>query len=153
MENKESDIYRDVTLEIRDVIQEDLFDSELGFDEEVQKKVTEILERNFDKRDERMGKILMGDTNVFRADTGNIIDIPLFMVPLAIKYGFRPITQSMYPNYNINNEYMGYTDEGVFYKIKKVGPIAKFLLRIDKIILAFLLIIFLGIIIKTIMWG
>lgn len=116
MTDKEPDIYQDVVLQIRDAIREDLFDGELGFNEERQKKVAEILKRNFNKSDEQIGKILMEDTNVFNPSTGKIIDTPFFLAPSAVVYGFRPITSKVFPNYNINNDYMGYTDGGIFHK-------------------------------------
>lgn len=143
MENKEPDIYYNVTLEIRNAIREDLFDRELGFNEEKQKKVTDILMHNFNKNDEQMGKILMGDVNVFYVDTGEIIGVPLFLTPITNIRGFRSITPKIYPNYNIYNEYIGYTeDDGKFHKIRKVGPVLKFL-RSDKFALVYIMFVLL----------
>lgn len=146
MENKEPDIYYSVVLEIRDAIKEDLFDNGLGFGEEKQKKIADILKRNFNKNNEQIGHILMEDVNMFYVDTGDIIGVPLFLTPITSVHGFRSITPKIYPNYNIYNEYMGYTDNGTFHKINKAGSITKSL-RGDKFALIYIILVLLVLII------
>ena len=97
------DIYQEATLQIRDAVKEDLFDSDQGFDEETQKNVVKILKDNFNKHDEETGKILMGDILVFNPDTGNTFEIPLFALPLFAGIRCRAIIPgSIYLNYDVN---------------------------------------------------
>lgn len=117
--NEEDKVYKEVVLQIREALKEDLFDSEQGFDKEKQNEVIRILKDNFDTSYEAMGKICMENTMMFNRDTGDILDygVPFFMCPLWLAYGYRLIIpNNCFPTYNIKNKYMGYWDGNKFYK-------------------------------------
>lgn len=109
-------IYDEVALEIKDAIKYDLFDSD-QFDKET---VVEVLERNFNMTYQVAGKMFLEGINMFNKDTGFIIsDVPGICMAIFMTYGYEPIISGrMYPNYDINNRYVGYTKEGIFYRMQ-----------------------------------
>lgn len=112
------DKYQDITLQIRDAIKEDLFDSRQSFDEDKQKEVAEILKNNFSISYEELGRTLLQDISLFNVNTGTVFNMPFFCGLLFIHYGYLQITDDIYPNYDIQNRYIGYTDKGVFHRTK-----------------------------------
>lgn len=109
-------IYEEIALEIKDAIKDDLFDSD-QFDKEA---VVEVLERNFNMTYQVAGKVLLEGINMFSKDTGFIIsDVPGVCMAIFMTYGYEPIISGhIHPNYDINNRYIGYTKEGIFYRMQ-----------------------------------
>ncbi len=126
------DKYNDVVLQIVDTIKEnfsDNSDSNHKFDDEIQKKIADVLKNNFNIRYEEMGMGLMKDVNMFDPETGYEFDIPLFTTPLFIPVGAIVIGPETFPNYSIENKYIGYTDKGVFHQI---NDFSRFMRRMRK---------------------
>lgn len=115
------DKYDDVTLQIRDVIKDDLFDSRQSFDDEKQKEVVEILRNNFNIKDEEMGRALTRDVWMFDPESGYEFDVPLFAAPLLLPLGVIIIKPEKFPNYDVDNKYIGYTENGRFYRMDFMG--------------------------------
>jgi hypothetical protein len=114
------DKYDEVTLQMVDTIKENFSYSSGGnyrFDEELRKKLTDVLKSNFNIKDEEMGRSLTKDVNMFDPETGYEFDVPLFTTPLFIPVGAMVIGPETFPNYSIENKYIGYTDKGRFYQI------------------------------------
>lgn len=126
------DKYDDVALQIADAIKENFSDSsdsnhKLG--DEIQKKITDILKNNFNIKDEDMGRSLMKDVNMFDPESGYEFDAPLFTTPLFVPVGAMTISPETFPNYGVDNKYIGYTDKGRFYRI---NDFTKFMRRMRK---------------------
>lgn len=114
----ESDIYKQVVLQIREVIMEDLSNNQ-GFDEKKQDEVIRILQDNFDIDDQQMGKILLENIMMFKKDTGEILnyDLPFFLAPMMLFFGYRAIIPGhTFPMFNIRNKFIGYFEKDKFYK-------------------------------------
>ena len=114
------DKYDEVTLQIVDAIKEnfsDSSDSNHKFNEEIQKKIADVLKNNFNIRDEEMGRSLMTDVNMFDPESGYEFNAPLFTIPLFAPVGAMVIGPETFPNYGADNKYIGYTDKGRFYRI------------------------------------
>lgn len=138
------DIYQEVTLQIRDAVKEDLFDSDQGFDEETQKNVVKILKDSFNKRYEEVGKILMEDVLIFNPDTGNTFGTPIFTLPLFAGIRWRAIIPGIiYLNYDINNKYVGYTEKGIFHKVNDITLFIDFMKRNSLFVLTVILAVYL----------
>lgn len=112
--------YKEVTLQIRDVLKEELFDSKQSFDEEKQKEVAEILKKNFNIKDEEMGKVLTKDLWMFEPESGYEFNTPLFAVPMFLPFGAMIIQSETFPNFNVKNKYIGYTDKGKFHRMDNI---------------------------------
>ena len=113
------DKYDEVVLQIVDVIKENFShssDSNHKFDE-MQKKITDVLKDNFNIKDEDMGRSLMKGVNMFDPESGYEFDAPLFTTPLFAPVGAMVISPKTFPNYSIENKYIGYTDKGRFHQI------------------------------------
>lgn len=114
------DKYDEVTLQIVDAIKENFSDSSDGnhkLDEEIQKKITDVLKNNFNIKDEETGKSLLKDVNMFDPESGYEFNAPLFTAPMFIPVGAMVIGHETFPNYGVDNKYIGYTDKGRFYRI------------------------------------
>jgi len=63
----------------------------------------------------------MNLVNVFNISDGYIMSvaIPFENYPVLETEWFRRWTDIVYPCYNINNNYMGYMDNGLFYDMRK----------------------------------
>ena len=85
--------------------------------EDIQKKVSEILKNNFNVIYEEKGKDLMKDIRAFDPESGHEFDAPLFTIPMFVPFGAKIIQPDTFPNYGIENKYIGYTEKGIFYKI------------------------------------
>lgn len=126
------DKYDDVALQIVDTIKENFSDSSDGnhrFDEELIKKITDVLKNNFNIKYEETGRGLVKDVNMFDPETGYEFDTPLFTTPLFIPVGTIVIGPETFPNYSIENKYIGYTDKGRFYQI---NDFTRFMRRMRK---------------------
>ena len=113
------DKYDEVTLQIVDVIKENFSDSSdtnHRFDE-IQKKITDVLKNNFNIKDEEMGTRLTKDVEMFDPESGYEFNAPLFATPVFIPVGVMVINSDTFPNYSIENKYIGYTDKGRFHRI------------------------------------
>lgn len=126
------DKYDDVALQIADAIKENFSDSsdsnhKLG--DEIQKKITDILKNNFNIKDEETGRRLMKDVNMFDPESGYEFDVPLFATPLLVPVGAMSISSETFPNYGVDNKYIGYTDKGRFYRI---NDFTRFMRRMRK---------------------
>jgi hypothetical protein len=112
---KEStDRYEDVVAQIVEVI---YTGSNYKFGEDVQKKIIDILKNNFDIRYEDMGRNLIQDIRMFDYRNGYEFETPLFVMPVLSTLGVMMITPERFPNYSIDNKYIGYTDNEIFYRI------------------------------------
>lgn len=112
------DTYQEVAEEIADVIKHDLIDPS-KFDAG---QITEIIRRRFNVIDENIGRVLMSDITLFNVDYGNTYTVPMFGMPLISDLDTRPIISGKcYPNYDIRNKYMGYTNNGVFRRVTEFG--------------------------------
>lgn len=114
------DKYDEVTLQIVDAIKEnfsDSSDSNHKFNEEIQKKITDVLKNNFNIKDEEMGKSLLKDVNMFDPESGYEFNAPLFTTPAFMPIGAMVIGPETFPNYDTDNKYIGYTNKGRFYRI------------------------------------
>jgi hypothetical protein len=114
------DKYDEVALQIVDVIKEnfsDISDTNHRFDDDIQKKITDALKNNFNIKYEDMGMNLMKDVNMFDPESGYEFDAPLFTTPMFIPVGSMVISSETFPNFGIDNKYIGYTDKGRFHRI------------------------------------
>lgn len=116
------DKYDEVAIKILETIKNDgkkILDKDNANNEnnEELQKVVNILENNFNVVDEERGRGLMKDTRIFDPETGEEFDAPLFTLPMFIPHGLKAIKNDAFPNYGIDNEYIGYTEKGIFYKI------------------------------------
>lgn len=114
------DKYDEVTSQIVDAIKENFSDSSDSnniFGDDIQKKITDVLKNNFNIKNEEMGKSLMEDINMFDPESGYEFEVPLFAVPLFAPVGAMVINPGTFPNYNLDNKYIGYTDNERLYKI------------------------------------
>lgn len=114
------DGYDEVTLQIVDAIKEnfsDSSDSNHKFNEEIQKKIADVLKNNFNIKDEEIGRRLMKDVNMFDPESGYEFNAPLFITPAFMPIGAMVIGHETFPNYGVDNKYIGYTDKGRFYRI------------------------------------
>lgn len=109
-------VYDDVALEIKAAIKDDLFDSD-QFDKEA---VVKVLERNFNVAYQVAGKAFLECISMFNRDTGAVIsDVPGAYMVVFMMYGYEPVIPGrMHPNYDVNNEYVGYTKDGKFYRMR-----------------------------------
>lgn len=112
--------YKEVTLQIRNLLKEDLFDSRQSFDEEKQKEVSEILKKNFNIKDEEIGKALTKDIWMFDPESGYEFNTPFFVVPMFLPFGAMMVKSDTFPNFNIKNKYIGYTDKGKFHRMDNI---------------------------------
>lgn len=109
-----ADRYQEVAEEIASVIKDDLFES-TGFDAT---GIADILKRRFDINKEEIGRTLMSEVTMFRVHSGNTFTIPMFGMLMFSKPGVLPIISGIsFPNYNIRNRYMGYTDNNSFHRV------------------------------------
>ena len=106
------DKYDEVSIEILETIKNDGRN-----DEEIQKKVINILKNNFNVTNEEMGKGLAKDVWMFDPESGHEFDAPLFTAPMFLPLGVKVVQHDTFPNYSIENKYIGYTEKGIFYKI------------------------------------
>ncbi len=110
------DRYREVAEEIAIIINEDLLDSS-DFDKN---KIVDVLKRRFDINKEDMGKILTSEITMFNIYSGKTFTIPIFGILAFETIDIRPIIPGkIFPNYNLENKYDGYTENGVFRKIDR----------------------------------
>ena len=109
------DKYDEVALQIVGAINSSDIDHK--FDDEIQKKIADVLKNNFNIKDEEMGKGFLKDVEIFDPDSGYEFNAPLFTTPIFLPIGAKVIGPDMFPNYSIENKYIGYTDKGRFYKI------------------------------------
>lgn len=108
-----NDRYRDVAEEIISIIKEYKLDSL-----DLKNQIIEILQRRFNVDKENVGKILMDDTTMFYLDNGHTFTIPMFGMLAFSGYRVKPIINDRcFPNYDIRNKYIGYTENGVFRKV------------------------------------
>lgn len=129
---EEEKIFRNIVLQIRDVVKEDLSDNKQGFNEEKQQEVVRILQNNFDLTNQQIGKIFLEDTIMFHRDTGEIFDcgVHFFLSPMLILRGYKVMIPNIcYPTYNIRNKYMGYWEKEKFHKAP--SEIIKFIRSIN----------------------
>lgn len=63
----------------------------------------------------------MFSVNVFSIYHGRdmSVAIPFENYPVPERYGYRRWTNNVYPCYDINNNYMGYIDNGIFYDMRE----------------------------------
>lgn len=139
------DKYDEVTLQIVDAIKEN-FSNSNKFDDETQKKITGILKNNFDIKDEQIGRSLIKDIRMFDPNSGHEFDTPLFIMPLFIIRGTIKISPETFPNYSIENKYIGYTDEGRFYRINDFTIFMRHIRKQPLIIIALFIMIYLMVI-------
>ncbi len=112
--SKPKDEYQEVAEEIVREIKDDLFDY-ADFDST---SIVNVLRRRFDVSKENVGKILMSEVTMFGIYDGNTFELPMFGILAFSKFGVIPIISGVsYPNYNIRNKYMGYTNDGVFHRV------------------------------------
>ncbi len=140
------DKYDEVVLQIIGAIKENFShnsDSNHKFNDEIHKKITDILKNNFNIKDEEMGRSLMKDVEMFEPESGYEFDAPLFTAPLFAPVGAMVINSETFPNYSIENKYIGYTYKGRFHRI---NDFTIFMRRMRKqpltIIIVFMLIFF-----------
>lgn len=140
------DKYDDVALQIVGAIKENFSDSSdtnHRFDEEIQKKIADVLKNNFNIKNEEMGMSLMKDVNMFDPDSGYEFDAPLFTSPLFIPVGAVVIGPETFPNYDVNNKYIGYTDKGRFYQINDFTKFMRHMRKQPLIVIALFVLIYL----------
>ena len=106
------DKYDEVALQIVGAINSSDIDHK--FDDEIQKKIADVLKNNFNIKDEEMGKGFLKDVEIFDPDSGYEFNAPLFTTPIFLPIGAKVIGPDMFPNYSIENKYIGYTDKGRF---------------------------------------
>ncbi len=114
-ESEPKDTYQEVAEEIVDVIKHDLIDPS-KFDVG---QITDVLRKRFNVKDESIGRTLISDVTLFNPDFGHTFTIPLFGLPIFSDA--MPISGKCYPNYDIRNKYMGYTNNGVFHRVTEFG--------------------------------
>ena len=107
------DKYNDVAMKIIEIID----DGKKDLDEDIQKKIVDVLENNFNVKDEEIGKRLLKDMWLFDPESGHEFYAPLFTIPILSPLGVKVIQPDTFPNYGIENKYIGYTEKGIFYKI------------------------------------
>lgn len=115
------DKYDEVSLQIVDTIKENFSDSS-GKIAAIKggilcSLITDVLKNNFNVKDEEMGRSLMTYVGMFDPESGYIFDIPLFTIPMFITTGAMTISPETFPNYSIENKYIGYTSKERFYQI------------------------------------
>lgn len=108
------DKYDEVALQIVDTIKDS---SDSNLDGEIQKKIADILKNNFNIKDEEMGRGLLKDVEMFDPESGYEFNAPLFTTPMFLPIGTMVIGPETFPNYSIENKYIGYTDKGIFHRI------------------------------------
>jgi hypothetical protein len=108
------DRYQEVAEEIASVIKDDLFES-TGFDAT---GIADILRGRFNINNEEIGRVLISEVTMFYVHSGNTFTIPMFGMLMFSKQGVMPIISGIsFPNYNIRNRYMGYTDNNLFHRV------------------------------------
>lgn len=113
MNDEIDDRYNNVALQIKEFIAKN------GCDE---KGIVGILRSNFDIYNEAVGKLLMRDILLFHKNRGDIMTASIFLSPLWIINNYLSIVPGVcYPNYDIRNNYIGYTNDGIFYKKKRTS--------------------------------
>lgn len=140
------DKYDEVALQIVDAIKDsfsDSSDSNHKLDEEIQKKITDVLKNNFNIKDEGMGRSLMKDVNMFDPESGYEFDAPLFTTPLLIPVGATVIGPETFPNYGVDNKYIGYTDKGRFHQINDFTIFMRRMRKQPLIVIALFVLIYL----------
>lgn len=108
------DKYDDVAIKIIETIKDD---GKKNIGEDIQKKIIDILKNSFNVKYEDMGRDLMEDVWAFDPETGHEFDTPLFTMPMFVSLGVKVVQHDTFPNYSIENKYIGYTEKGIFYKI------------------------------------
>lgn len=107
------DRYNNIALQIKEFVAEN------GYDE---KGIADILKNNFDVSNEIIGKLLMRDVILFHKYRGNIMIASIFLSPLWIIDNYLSMIPGVcYPNYDIRNNYIGYTYKGTFYKNRRAS--------------------------------
>ena len=109
--------YDDVAIQILEIIKDDGKKDFGKKDEEIQSKITDVLRNNFNVKDEEIGKSLSGDVWLFDPENGHEFYAPLFTLPMLSPLGVKAVRPETFPNYGIENKYIGYTEKGIFYKI------------------------------------
>jgi hypothetical protein len=137
--------YDEVATQIVDAIKENFFDSH-KFGDEIQKKITDILKNNFDIRYEDIGRNLMQDVRMFDHKDGYEFEAPLFTVPLLTPIGAMTIGPETFPNYSIENKYIGYTDDGRFYRINDFTLFMRYMRKQPLAVVALFTMIFMMVI-------
>jgi len=114
VKSDKTDRYQEVAKEIAYVIKDDLFDS-TGFDGE---KIADVLRRRFDVGSEETGKLLMSEVTMLRVHSGDTFTVPMFGMLIFSTRGVMPIIPGIsFPNYDIRNRYIGYTNDNMFHKV------------------------------------
>lgn len=119
-ETENVDKYDEVSVQIVDVIKDRFShssDYDNKFDDETEKKIAGILKNNFNTKYENIGRSLTQDVKMFDHKNGDEFEVPLFAIPLLTPLGVMRISPEIFPNYNIENKYIGYTEDGRFYRI------------------------------------
>lgn len=119
MEKHDIDKYDDVTLQIINIIKKNFSadsDSKHIYDD-IRKNIDDVLKNNFNIEYEYLGRKLAEDIRLFDYESGYEFVVPLFSAPLFIIKGVKLIDNNIFPNYDIENKYIGYTERGIFYKI------------------------------------
>jgi hypothetical protein len=117
---QETDKYGEVATQIVEVIKDRFSHSSeyhYKFDDEIQKKITDVLKNNFNIKNEAIGRNLMQDVRMFDHKDGYEFEAPLFTTPLLTSIGAMTIGPETFPNYSVENKYIGYTDKERFYRI------------------------------------
>jgi hypothetical protein len=109
-----ADKYQEVAEEIVSVIKDNSFES-TGFDATC---IADVLRRRFDVNKEEIGRLLMSEVTMFRVHSGAMFTIPMFGILMYSTRSVVPIISGIsFPNYNIRNNYIGYTDGNVFHRV------------------------------------
>lgn len=109
-----TDRYQEVAEEIASVIKGDLFES-ADFDAT---GIADILRRRFNVNNEEIGRVLISEVTMFYVHSGNTFTVPMFGMLMLSTRGAMPIISGIsFPNYNIRNRYMGYTDNNLFHRV------------------------------------
>lgn len=140
------DKYDEVALQIVDTIKEnfsDRSDSNHDINDNIQKKITDVLKNNFNIRAEDMGMSLLKYVNMFDPENGYEFDTPLFTIPMLIPVGAMTISPETFPNYDINNKYIGYTDKGRFHQINDFTVFMRHMRKQPLAVIAFFILIYL----------
>lgn len=127
-----TDRYQEVAEEIASVIKDDLFES-TGFGAT---GIADVLRRRFDINKEEIGRVLMSEVTMFYKHSGDTFTIPMFGMLMFSTRGVVPIISGIsFPNYNIRNRYMGYTDNNLFHRVNWLTEFVNELKRNPSLIL------------------
>lgn len=131
-DSNSKDRYQEVAEEIVDEIKFDLLDS-TGFDST---QIENVLRRRFDIKNEETGRLFLTETVMFNRLSGETFTSPMFGILSFIGFDVFPIISGkMFPNYDIRNKYIGYTDNGVFHRVNGWTEFVKSVKRNPQIVL------------------